>query len=137
MPKLRGIDTRGESKEKCLNPIGALLGKGVEGQPFNLDEDFELAQKLGYGQFMWQTANYLNEDEVEGTHEAQSVNEKSSEGASCDDSKKIASSDSEQQPPPEWYRKSDPPEERIRRWNSMTVEQRNRMIETNKRQPKQ
>lgn len=136
MPKLRGIDTRGESKEKCLNPIGALLRKGVEKQPFNLDEDFELAQKLGYGQFMWQTANYLNEDEGKRTHEVQSVNVESSEDdASCDDSKKTASPDSEKLPPPEWYRKGD--EQRVLRWNRLTVEQRNKMIETHKRRPQQ
>lgn len=62
MPKLRGIDTRGESLEKCLNPIRAKLQEGVEGverMPFALDEDFDLAMRLGYGQFMWQSANYI------------------------------------------------------------------------------
>ena len=59
MPKLRGIDTRGESLEKCLNPIRAKLQEGVNGRPFALDEDFDLAMRLGHGQFMWQSANYI------------------------------------------------------------------------------
>ncbi|NHM16525.1 chromosome partitioning protein ParA [Eggerthellaceae bacterium zg-887] len=64
MPKLRGIDTTGENEEKCLKPIGQLLGEGVGGAPFNLNEDFMLAcGDLGYGQFVWQSANYLKEDE--------------------------------------------------------------------------
>jgi hypothetical protein len=61
MPKLRGIDTRGDSLTKCLNRIRALLvSEGVGGETFNLGSDFQLAIDLGYGQFMWQSANYLN-----------------------------------------------------------------------------
>ena len=59
MPKLRGIDTRGETKDKCLDTIRSALQEGVCAMPFNLDEDFELACKLGYGQFVWQSANYI------------------------------------------------------------------------------
>jgi len=62
MPKLRGIDTRGESQTSCLDKIRAQLNAGIDGNPFNLDEDFELARKLGYGQFIWQTANYIKDD---------------------------------------------------------------------------
>lgn len=57
MPKLRGIDTRGDSQTKCLDPIRRKI---VEGG-YSIGEDFDLACKLGYGQFMWQTANYLQE----------------------------------------------------------------------------
>ena len=67
MPKLRGIDTRGETKDKCLDKIRSALQEGVCAMPFNLDEDFELACKLGYGQFVWQSANYIvdeNDDVV-------------------------------------------------------------------------
>lgn len=60
MPKLRGIDTRGKSKTDCLDVIQGLLLKGVNDMPFNLDDDFNVACELGYGQFMWQSANYLN-----------------------------------------------------------------------------
>ena len=63
MPKLRGIDTRGKSKADCLDVIQGLLSKGVNDRPFNLDDDFNVACELGYGQFMWQSANYLNLEE--------------------------------------------------------------------------
>lgn len=65
MPKLRGIDTRGKSKTDCLDVIQGLLLKGVNDIPFNLDDDFNAACELGYGQFMWQSANYLNLGEQE------------------------------------------------------------------------
>ena len=65
MPKLRGIDTRGASKTKCLDIIRGLLDEGVDKRPFNLREDFDLACELGYGQFIWQSANYLNEEKEE------------------------------------------------------------------------
>lgn len=38
---------------------------GIGGNPFDLAEDFELACELGYGQFIWQSANYLT-DELTG-----------------------------------------------------------------------
>lgn len=60
MPKLRGIDTRGQSKVECLDVIKQLLSSGVNGNAFDLEEDFDLACRLGYGQFMWQSANYLS-----------------------------------------------------------------------------
>ena len=57
MPKLRGIETRGKAADNCLKPIRAMLNQaGYE----DLDEDFALACELGYGQFMWSSANYLN-----------------------------------------------------------------------------
>ena len=71
MPKLRGIDTRGDSLEKCLKPIRAKLQEGVkpqegaEGMPFALDEDFDLAMRLGHGQFMWQSANYIAAEDAD------------------------------------------------------------------------
>ena len=62
MPKLRGIDTRGKSKDECLDPIRGQLVAGIDGNGFNLAEDFDLAMELGYGQFIWQSANYLKVD---------------------------------------------------------------------------
>lgn len=70
MPKLRGIDTRGRSKDECLDRIRGQLVRGVggvSGRAFNLAEDFDLAMELGYGQFMWQTANYLKADGADGS----------------------------------------------------------------------
>jgi 5-methylcytosine-specific restriction endonuclease McrBC GTP-binding regulatory subunit McrB len=62
MPKLRGIDTRGKSRTECLDKIRGQLNLGIAGDGFNLDEDFEHALELGYGQFIWQSANYLKDD---------------------------------------------------------------------------
>jgi hypothetical protein len=59
MPKLRGIDTRGKSKNECLDKIRGQLIAGVGGNGFNLAADFDLATELGYGQFIWQSANYI------------------------------------------------------------------------------
>ena len=59
MPKLRVIDTRGKSKDECLDRIRGQLIAGIGGNGFNLTEDFDLATELGYGQFIWQSANYL------------------------------------------------------------------------------
>ena len=64
MPKLRGIDTEGDSLKLCLDKIERQLREGINGQAFNLVADFELAKKLGYGQFMWQSANYLKEADI-------------------------------------------------------------------------
>jgi hypothetical protein len=64
MPKLRGIDTRGKSKTECLDKIRGQLVAGIGGNPFNLAEDFDLACELGYGQFIWQSANYLSKMET-------------------------------------------------------------------------
>jgi hypothetical protein len=73
MPKLRGIDTRGESKTKCLDIIHSQLNENRPevGGKFNLNEDFELAIKLGYGQFIWQSANYLKDETPEAPKEPQ------------------------------------------------------------------
>lgn len=69
MPKLRGIDTRGKSKTDCLDKILAQLNTGIGGNAFHLAEDFHLACELGYGQFMWQSANYLKDEPVAGEAE--------------------------------------------------------------------
>lgn len=58
MPKLRGIETRGQTRTNCLDKIRVLLEK----KGFNLDEDFRRACELGYGQFMWNSAEYINAD---------------------------------------------------------------------------
>lgn len=62
MPKLRGIDTKGRSRENCLDMIKELL----ENHNFNLSDDFDVACRLGYGQFIWSSANYIDtEDRAE------------------------------------------------------------------------
>ena len=62
MPKLRGIDTRGKSKTECLDKIRGQIVTGIGGKNFDLTDDFDLACELGYGQFIWQSANYLKEE---------------------------------------------------------------------------
>jgi hypothetical protein len=55
MPKLRGIETRGRSRTECLDVILALL----EDKGFALVSDFRRACTVGYGQFIWSSADYL------------------------------------------------------------------------------
>jgi hypothetical protein len=73
MPKLRGIDTRGKSMSDCLEKIRDQINVGIGGNPFNLAEDFDLACELGYGQFIWQSANYLTKVETSTSAPAASV----------------------------------------------------------------
>ena len=61
MPKLRGIETRGKAKADCLDKIREQLDK----HGHNLLTDFDLACEFGYGQFIWNSAEYLKE--VSGT----------------------------------------------------------------------
>lgn len=60
MPKLRGIETRGKSKLDCLDKIRDQL---VDDK-YNIVKDFDLACEFGYGQFIWNSANYLKDDEA-------------------------------------------------------------------------
>lgn len=59
MPKLRGIETRGKSKSDCLDKIRTQLVN----DEYSIIEDFNLACEFGYGQFIWNSANYLKDDE--------------------------------------------------------------------------
>lgn len=59
MPKLRGVETRGKSKES-LDKIESLLeDNGFE----RLKDDFDIACEQGYGQFIWSSAKYIEADE--------------------------------------------------------------------------
>ena len=60
MPKLRGIETSGESQSKCLDPILEVLEESDLG--LNLTEDFALARSVGYA-FAWRSAKYLEADQ--------------------------------------------------------------------------
>ena len=126
MPKLRGIDTRGKSKTECLDKIQSKLNEGIEGIPFNLNEDFSLACELGYGQFMWQSANYLsNMDYPDNT----SV-EKNSAG-NLQSNENIGSMGT----PPEWFMPNDPNREQY--WNMKTPEGKANLISGHENAPKQ
>ena len=58
MPKLRGIETRGKSKSDCLDKVRTQLVN----HDYTIIEDFDLACEFGYGQFIWNSANYLKDD---------------------------------------------------------------------------
>lgn len=60
MPKLRGIETRGKSKSDCLDKIRIQLVN----DDYTIIDDFDLACEFGYGQFIWNSANYLKDDEI-------------------------------------------------------------------------
>ncbi len=64
MPKLRGIETEGGSRERCLEPIERLLNEGVSKKGFDLTEDFHQACENPFGQFIWNSANYVLKDEA-------------------------------------------------------------------------
>ena len=57
MPKLRGIQVHGKEKDALMN-IKAILNQNE----FAMTEDFELSMVNPYGQFIWNSANYLKED---------------------------------------------------------------------------
>lgn len=56
MPKLRGIETHGKEKEVLKN-IETILNTAQ----LRITEDFELSMSNPYGQFIWNSANYLKE----------------------------------------------------------------------------
>ena len=58
MPKLRGIEYRGHGKG-CLDNIGKILNE--EEVTKGLLSDFRRSCESGYGQFIWNSAEYLNE----------------------------------------------------------------------------
>lgn len=81
MPKLRGIDTRGKALENCLNPIKDILIQ----EGFKLENDFDKACQLGYGQFMWSSAEYIDDSDIAGVEKANNIADEAS--AIKDDSK--------------------------------------------------
>ena len=61
MPKLRGIETTGDSKRNCLDPIRKMLEQANLG--LGLSDDFDIACRVGYGAFVWNSARYLESAE--------------------------------------------------------------------------
>lgn len=61
MPKLRGIETDGDTKNMCINPIETVLfGKdGKPGLAPGLLADFNHAKTNAYETFIWSSAKYL------------------------------------------------------------------------------
>ena len=60
MPKLRGIETTGNARTECLDPIANLLADRELG--LRLADDFALASSVGYA-FVWRSAKYLEAGE--------------------------------------------------------------------------
>ncbi len=73
MPKLRGIETEGSSREKCLDPIAGCLAEGVNRVPFALSSDYQQACNNPFGQFIWNSAEYILKDEEERKKKAESA----------------------------------------------------------------
>lgn len=112
MPKLRGIDTRGKSKTECLDKIRGQIVTGIGSNSFNLAEDFDLACDLGYGQFIWQSANYLNIGDTR-----------------LDESRPMTAlaSDENDEPHPLFMNAETDETKRLKAWSAKTHEQRNEL----------
>jgi hypothetical protein len=55
MPKLRGIDTEGNARIRCLEPIGEIIAGIAPG----ILTDYQIAKDSNLGFFMWKSAKYL------------------------------------------------------------------------------
>lgn len=120
MPKLRGIDTRGKGKTECLDKIRGQIVAGIGGNSFDLSEDFDLACELGYGQFIWQSANYLKEEAVESIQLDSSKDDQTLNSQQPDES------------PPDWFAKGNP--NRLNFWQKKTPKQRQELISNHEKQ---
>jgi hypothetical protein len=121
MPKLRGIDTRGKSKTSCLDTIREQLNMGIGGNRFNLEDDFELACELGYGQFIWQSANYLN---AGNTGPARKPGVEPIEHVEPESTKPEGHEE-----PPAAFRPDLPEDKRRKLWNGKSMDERNTLRE--------
>lgn len=65
MPKLRGIETDGETKVKCIDEIKKVLfgQNGSGGLAPGLESDFKHATENAYESFIWSSAKYLEKEE--------------------------------------------------------------------------
>lgn len=70
MPKLRGIETRGNAKTGCLDEIAKLIGDFSHDHQLNIAGDFKTACEIGEGQFFWSGAEYLGSISNSDTNEA-------------------------------------------------------------------
>lgn len=66
MPKLRGIETRDKRGKSSLDKIEDLL---VTHDFASLQEDFQIAREQGYGQFIWNSAKYLDKKDENESQE--------------------------------------------------------------------
>jgi hypothetical protein len=129
MPKLRGIDTRGKSKTGCLDKIRGQIVAGIGGNCFNLAEDFDLACELGYGQFIWQTANYLRDSDA-NPHMPAAASEAGATTSQVQPTDRPAGQTADMdlsQPPSNYY--PDSPD-RNERWSKMQIKQKRLFLQS-------
>lgn len=69
MPKLRGIETN--VHKECLKKIRSILLE----EDFNLNDDFDRAEKMGYGQFMWSSAEYVDDKDIIGAPDSEKIDD--------------------------------------------------------------
>jgi len=66
MPKLQGIETRSQSGGECLKEIRSQLEKFN----FKIVNDFDKACDTAYGQFSWNSNDYLLDEEIPPANQA-------------------------------------------------------------------
>lgn len=62
MPKLRGIETEGITRTKCIEPMKDILF-GSKGLAKGIENDFRNALENAYETFLWNSAEYLELEE--------------------------------------------------------------------------
>jgi hypothetical protein len=135
MPKLRGIDTRGRSRTACLDRIRSQLIEGVRAKPFALVKDFDHACEFGYGQFIWQSANYLtdtgtsSQEVAAASAQAAGTQETDSEVKTIE-SKEFTAASIDLSQPPSGFKQDDP--NRVKEWNALSPETRRKIIQGQK-----
>jgi 5-methylcytosine-specific restriction endonuclease McrBC GTP-binding regulatory subunit McrB len=123
MPKLRGIETRGRGRTECLDKIRAMLEK----HRYMILEDFDLACEFGYGQFIWQSANYLRESEAPAQANA-SVAESAAAPAVGETAPPAADASSSLVPPPEAFMPGAP--DRQKKWDRLPDKKKRKYLES-------
>lgn len=137
MPKLRGIDTRGKSRTDCLDKVLGQINAGVSGNPFNLAEDFNRACELGYGQFIWQSANYLcdsdtDASELSGTPRNETQDRAGTSGGTSAGNPHSQADDVDLSQPPVGFKPKSA--ERVKEWNGLPDETKRQIIDGQKAQ---
>lgn len=135
MPKLRGIDTRGRSRTDCLDKIRSLLIEGVHTKPFALIRDFDHACEFGYGQFIWQSANYISDvgtssQEFAAVSADAAATRESGSKANVAESKDSTATGTDLSQPPSGFKQDDP--NRLEEWNKLPAETRSRIFQGQK-----
>lgn len=95
MPKLRGIETRGKSQSDCLGKIRTQLVN----KEYTIVDDFDHACEFGYGQFIWNSANYLKDEEPMNAQKNETPQKNTELETDSDSNQSVMDSASESIPP--------------------------------------